>query len=80
MLDRVKDRAEVLTRQISSSENLRWMNTWAACGEMETRGEAMRKSLEKVQDAAKGQNRAVFSMERPANGLRTSAPRTCQGA
>jgi len=82
MLDRVKDRAEVLTRQISSSDNLRWMNTWAACGEMETRVEALRKSLEKAQDTRR-KGRIVLSSpwnSRPTECLRTSAPRTCQGA
>ena len=69
ILDRVKDRAEALTRQISSSDSLRLDEDLGSVREIETRIEAMRKSLEKAQDAAKGQNRPVFSMERPGNGM-----------
>ena len=81
ILDRVKDRAEALTRQISSSDSLRLDEYLGSVREMETRVEAMRKSREKPQDAAKGQNRPVFSMERPANGMPEDfRDRTCQGA
>lgn len=69
ILDRVKDRAEALTRRISSSDRLRLDEYLGSVREMETRVEAMRKGLEKAQDAAKGQNRPVFAMERPANGM-----------
>lgn len=69
ILDRVKDRAEALTLQISSSDRLRLDEYLGSVREMETRVEAMRKGLEKAQDAAKGQNRPVFTMERPANGM-----------
>jgi len=81
ILDRVKDRAQALTRQISSSDSLRLDEYLGSVREMETRVETMRKSLEKAQDAAKGQNRPVFSMERPANGMPEDfRDRTCQGA
>jgi len=81
ILDRVKDRAEALTRQFSSSDSLRLDEDLGSVREMETRVEAMRKSLEKAQDAAKGQNRPVFSMERSANGMPEDfRDRTCQGA
>lgn len=80
ILDRVKDRG-ALTRQISSSDSLRLDEYLGSVREMETRVEAMRQSLEKAQDAAKGQNRPVFSMERPANGMPEDfRDRTCQGA
>ena len=81
ILDRVRDRAEALTRQISSSDRLRLDEYLGSVREMETRVEAMRKSLERAQDAPKGQNRPVFSMERPANGMSEDfRDRTCQGA
>jgi hypothetical protein len=81
ILDRVKDRAEALTRQISLSDSLRLDEYLGSVREMETRVEAMRKSLEKAQNAPKGQNRPVFSMERPANGMPEDfRDRTCQGA
>ena len=81
ILDRVKDRPEALTRQISSSDSLRLDEDLGSVREMETRVEAMRKSLEKAQDAAKGQNRPVSSMDRPANGMPEDfCDRTCQGA
>jgi Protein of unknown function (DUF1552) len=81
VLDRVKDRAEALTRQISSSDSLRLDEYLGSVREMEVGVEAMRKSLEKAQGAAKGQNRPVFSMERPANGMPEDfRDRTCQGA
>ena len=69
ILDRVKDRAEVLTRQISSRDRLRLDEYLGSVREMETRVEGMRKGLEKAEEAAKGQNRPVFTMERPANGM-----------
>jgi Protein of unknown function (DUF1552) len=81
ILDGVKDRAEALTRQISSSDSLRLDECLGSVREMKTRVEAMRKSLEKAQDAAKGQNRPVFSRERPAKGMfEDFRDRTCQGA
>ena len=64
ILHRVKDRAEALTRQISSSDSLRLDDDLGSVREIETHVEAMRKSLKKAQDAAKGQNRPVFSLER----------------
>ena len=69
ILDRVKDRAEALTPQISSSDRLRLDEYLGSVREMETRVDAMRMNLEKAQDVAKGQNRPVFTMERPANGM-----------
>ena len=69
ILDRVKDRAEALTKQVSSGDRLRLDEYLGSVREMETRVEGMRRSLEMAQDAAKGQNRPVFTMERPANGL-----------
>jgi Protein of unknown function (DUF1552) len=69
ILDRVKDRAETLERQVSSGDKLRIDEYLGSVREMETRVEKMRKSLDKAQDAAKGQNKALFTMERPANGM-----------
>ena len=53
-------------------------------GQRARNGDACRghaKSLEKAQNAAKGQNRPVFSMERPTNEMPEDfRDRTCQGA
>jgi hypothetical protein len=69
ILDRVKDRAAALARQMSSSDSLRLDEYLTSVREMETRVDAMRKSLDKAEDAAKGKNQPLFTMERPANGL-----------
>jgi hypothetical protein len=69
ILDRVKDRAQALTREMSSSDSLRLDEYLTSVREMETRVDGMRKNLAKAADAAKGQNRPLFTMERPANGL-----------
>ncbi len=69
ILDRVKDRAQALERQVSSGDKLRIDEYLGSVREMETRVEKMRASLDKAQDAAKGSNKALFTMERPANGM-----------
>jgi hypothetical protein len=69
ILDRVKDRAEALTRQVSSGDRMRLDEYLYSVREVETRVEGMRKSFEKAHDAAKGANRPLFTMERPANGM-----------
>ncbi len=53
-LDRVKDRAEALTRQIISSDSLLLDEYLGNVREMETRVEAIRKSLEKPRTRRKG--------------------------
>jgi Protein of unknown function (DUF1552) len=69
ILDRVRDAAQTLTRQISSSDSYKLDEYLTSVREVEKRVEGMRKSQEKAEDLAKLKNRPVFSMDRPANGL-----------
>jgi hypothetical protein len=69
ILDRVKDRAETLSRKISSSDKTKLDEYLTSVREVEKRVGGMRKTKEQAEDSAKQRNRAVFTMERPANGL-----------
>jgi Protein of unknown function (DUF1552) len=69
ILDRVKDRAEALTREISSGDKLRLDEYLTSVREVEKRVDGMRKGKEVADDLAKQRNRPAFTMERPANGL-----------
>src|SRR5215831_930091 len=69
ILDRVKERAERLSRKISSSDNSKLDEFMASVREVEKRVDGMRKAREKADELAKLKNRPVWSMERPANGL-----------
>src|SRR6266498_2673977 len=69
ILDRVRDAAQTLSRQISSTDQEKLDEYMTSVREVETRIEGMRKNQEKAEDLAKLKNRPVLSMERPANGL-----------
>jgi len=69
ILDRVKDRAERLSRKISSSDNARLDEFMTSVREVEKRVDGMRKAKDKADDLARLKNRPVWSMERPDNGL-----------
>jgi len=69
ILDRVKGRAERLSRKISSSDNARLDEFLTSVREVEKRVDEMRKAKDKADDLSKLKNRPVWSMERPANGL-----------
>jgi len=69
ILDRVKDRAERLSRKISSSDNARLDEFMTSVRDLEKRVDGMRKEKDKADDLARLKNRPVGSMERPANGL-----------
>ena len=69
ILDRVKDRAEALTRKISSNDKTKLDEYLISVREVEKRVDGMRKSKDKADELAKQKNRPVFTMERPANGL-----------
>ena len=69
ILDRVKDRAEALTKQISSGDKLRLDEYLSSVREVEKRVDGMRKTKDTADDLAKQRNRPAFTMERPANGL-----------
>ncbi len=69
VLDRVKDRAEALTKKISSGDKYKLDEYLTSVREVEKRVDGMRKSMEAAKDAAKGKNTSIHMMERPANGL-----------
>jgi hypothetical protein len=69
ILDRVKDRAEALTRQISSSDKTKLDEYLTSVREVEKRVDGMRKVKETADDQAKLNNRPAASMPRPADGL-----------
>ncbi len=69
ILDRVKDRAETLSKKISSSDKSKLDEYLNSVREVEKRVDGMRKSKDQAEDLAKLKNRPVFTMDRPANGL-----------
>ena len=69
ILDRVKDRAETLSRKISASDKTKLDEYLTSVREVEKRVDGMRKTKDQADDVAKQRNRPAFTMERPANGL-----------
>ena len=69
ILDRVREDAEALGREISSEDKLKLDEYLSSVREVEKRIEGNRQSKEKAEDLAKQRNRPVFSMDRPSNGL-----------
>ncbi len=69
ILDRVKNRAQELTRSISSADKRKLDEYLTSVREVEKRVEGMRKSKISADDAAKGRNTVAAAMDRPANGL-----------
>ena len=69
ILDRVKDRAETLSKKIGSSDKTKLDEYLTSVREVEKRVDGMRKSKDRAEDAAKLKNRPAFTMDRPANGL-----------
>jgi Protein of unknown function (DUF1552) len=69
ILDRVMGEAEALSKSISSTDKAKLDEYLTSVREVEKRVGNMRKSKDKAEDVAKQQNRPVFSMDRPANGL-----------
>jgi hypothetical protein len=69
ILDRVRDAAQTLSRQISSTDKQKLDEYMTSVREVETRVDAMRKNQAKAEDLAKLKNKPVFAMDRPANGL-----------
>jgi len=69
ILDRVKDRAEDLTRKISSGDKSKLDEYLTSVREVEKRVEGMRKGKDQAEDAANAKNMVAAMMDRPANGL-----------
>jgi hypothetical protein len=69
ILDRVKDRAQALTKKISATDKSKLDEYLTSVREVERRIERTRSSKETADDAAKAKNRPAWTMDRPANGL-----------
>jgi hypothetical protein len=69
LLDRVKDRAEQLTRKVSTSDKSKLDEYLTSVREVEKRVEGMRKSKVDADGKAKAKNTIAAAMDRPANGL-----------
>jgi hypothetical protein len=69
ILDRVKDRAETLSRKVSSEDKAKLDEYLTSVREVEKRVESTRKVKNQSDELAKQKNRAAFTMERPQNGL-----------
>jgi hypothetical protein len=69
ILDRVKERAEKLSRQVSSTDKAKLDEYLTSVREVEKKIERMRVDKNKAEDRARDQGRPVFTMKRPENGL-----------
>jgi hypothetical protein len=69
VLDRVKDRAQDLSRKISATDRGKLDEYLTSVREIEKRIEVMRKAKDSADDAAKAKNMSAAMMERPASGL-----------
>jgi hypothetical protein len=69
ILDRVRERAASLSKQVSSTDKAKLDEYLTSVREVEQRIERMRDLKDKADDRAKHTGKPVFTMERPANGL-----------
>ena len=69
ILDRVTDRAESLSRAVSSTDRARLDEYLTSVRELERRIERMREVKDRADNRAKAVGPSVFSVERPQNGL-----------
>ncbi|MFN3325112.1 MAG: DUF1552 domain-containing protein [Bryobacteraceae bacterium] len=69
ILDRVKEDAAALGMKISSDDKAKLDEYLTSVREVEKRVEGMRKAKATADETAKHQNKPVYTMDRPANGL-----------
>ena len=69
ILDRVKDRAEELSRKVSATDKSKLDEYLTSVREVERRVDGMRKEKDKAEASAAKQGKLAFTMERPQNGL-----------
>ncbi len=69
VLDRVKEHAQSLTRQISSTDKIKLDEYLASVREVERSIERMRTDKEKAEDRARDAGRPLSTMPRPQDGL-----------
>jgi hypothetical protein len=69
VLDRVKDRAEQLSRKISSTDKVKLDEYLSSVRDVEKNIERMRADKDKAEARAQGKGQPMFTMKRPDNGL-----------
>lgn len=69
ILDRVRDRAESLSRKVSAADKAKLDEYLTSVREVERRVERMRAVKDEAEEQAKLKNRPLPTMERPRNGL-----------
>src|SRR5207253_367324 len=69
ILDRVKDQAAALQRQVSSADRAKLDEYLTSVREVEKRVERTRAAKERAEDRARDRGRPAFTMRRPDNGL-----------
>jgi hypothetical protein len=69
ILDRVKDRAQQLSRQVSSTDKAKLDEYLTSVREVEKNIQRMRADKDKAEDNAKGKSQPLITMKRPDNGL-----------
>ncbi len=69
ILDRVRGRAEALSRKVSANDKAKLDEYLSSVREVEKRVERLRVDKHNADELAKQKNRPTLSMERPANGL-----------
>jgi hypothetical protein len=69
VLDRVRERAKSLSREVSSTDKAKLEEYLTSVREVEKRVERMRVTKDQADETAKARGPAVFAMERPQNGL-----------
>ena len=69
VLDRVRDRAQRLSRQVSSSDKAKLDEYLTSVRELERSIERVRAHKSTADDRARGRGRPAFTMSRPDNGL-----------
>jgi hypothetical protein len=69
ILDRVKEQAESLSRQVSSGDKAKLDEYLTSVREVEKRIDFMRATKETADEKAKDRGPSVFTMQRPDNGL-----------
>ena len=69
VLDRVKDRAEKLSKQVSSTDKAKLDEYYTSVREVEQKIERMRAAKDKAEDRANERGAPLAAMKRPDNGL-----------
>src|SRR5450432_310262 len=69
VLDRVKERAQDMSRKISATDRGKLDEYLTSVREIEKRIEVMRKAKDNADDSAKAKNMSAAMMDRPASGL-----------